>query len=122
MEENNKTEEQIREEAKKEFMEQQQQEELEKLKGKKRRKKVFNFIYKTIATLLVLFILFETVMGILNMNRLNDDKEPLWYIDKKIENVDNKKETTYNIGLYVIKKVEDNQEKKIMLKPFFIQE
>ena len=130
-----KTEEQIREEvraeiikenelkeqAKKELEDRQKEEEMKAYNKKKKARNVTKIIVRVLATLLLLFVLFETIMGILDMNRLNDDKEPLWYIDSKVEVKDNKEITTYNIGLYVIEKVKDEKETKIILKPFFLR-
>ena len=107
----------IKEQAKKELVEQQKQEEMKQSK----KRGVFRFIYRFIITILIIFVIFETVMGLLNMNRLNDDKEPLWYINSKVTEDDGKKITTYNLGLYVIKKEEDNAGKKIVLRPFFLK-
>ena len=130
-----KTEEQIKEEAKLEFQkdvemkdqvrkevqEEIRQEEIKKQESKSRKKGVLRFIYNGVITLLIIFVVFETVMGLLDMQRLNDDKEPIWYIDSKVEELEDGKETTYNLGLYVIEKTESSAEKKVILKPFFMK-
>ena len=89
---------------------------------KKNTRKVIRAIWSITLTLMFLFILFETVMGILNMQRLNDDKEPIWYIKTEAKTKGNEKKTIYDIGLYDIVKVEDNNGKKVLLKPFFIND
>ena len=111
----------IKEQAKKEAIEEIKQEEISKHNSKERKKGVLRFIYNTIITLLILFIIFETVIGILDMQRINDDKEPIWYFDSKEEILEDGKSTTYNLGLYVIEKIEKNSEKKVELKPFFMK-
>ena len=111
----------IKEQVRQEVQEEIRQEEIKKQESKSRKKGVFRFIYNTIITLLILFVVFETVMGLLDMQRLNDDNEPIWYIDSKVEERDNVKETTYNLGLYVIEKTESSAEKKVVLKPFFMK-
>ena len=92
----NKSEEQIREEAKAEFekemqiKEQAKQELLDeqrKIERTKRKKEnIRSLIYRIIFGVIFLFVLFETVIGVLDMQRLNDDKKPVWYIDEKVEN------------------------------------
>ena len=137
MEENKtKTEEEIREEvraelqkeaelkeqAKKEFEEEQKKEEMKKYKSQSTKRSIFKFFYNIIITIVVLFVLFETIMGFLDMQRLNNEKEPLWYLDVKEEKNDNEKITKYNLGLYTIKKVQDDKGIKIVLKPFFLKD
>ena len=111
----------IKEQAKKELLDEQKREELKEYKSTARKRSVGRTIARIIWILVFLFILFETVIGILDMSRLNDDKEPVWYFSSKTEKVDNKTETTYNLGLYVIVKTTEGKDKKIMLKPFFLK-
>lgn len=111
----------IKEQAKKELLEEQKIEELKEYNSTKRKRSVGKIISRIIWGLIFLFILFETVIGILDMNRLNNDKEPIWYFSQKTEKSKNKTETTYNLGLYVIVKSTEGKEKKIMLKPFFLK-
>ena len=111
----------IKEQAKKELLEEQKREELKEYKSTSRKRSVGRIISRIIWTILFLFILFETVIGILDMNRLNNDKEPVWYFSSKTEKEKNKTETTYNLGLYVIVKTVDGKETKITLKPFFLK-
>ena len=134
-EKNTKTEEQIREEikaelqkeaeikekAKKELKQEQLKDEMDQYEYKKKKRTAGKIIYHVITTALFLFVLFETIMGILDMKKLNDQEEPLWYIEKKVEVVETKTETMYNLGLYVIDKVEGEGMTKITLKPFFLK-
>ena len=94
---------------------------MEDSKGKKVIKVIGKVIFRTIYIALGLFLLFEAVIGILNMQRLNEDKEPIWYIDSMEENTKFKSETTYNLGLYVIVKTKEGTEKRVTLKPFFLK-
>lgn len=127
----NKSEEQIREEVKAEFekelqiKEQAKQELLDEQRkierAKRKKENIRSLIYRIIFGVIFLFVLFETVIGVLDMQRLNDDKKPVWYIDEKVENKDNKEITTYNLGLYVIIKTKQEDGIKIVLKPFFLK-
>lgn len=88
--------------------------------GKKVVKGVFNVIYKIISFLITLLIIFEVVIGVVNMNKINNEEDPVWYLDMKEEVKEDKKETKYNLGLYKIVKTEEKGKMKIMLKPFFL--
>ena len=90
--------------------------------AKKTIKKFLRIVWNITLTLFFLVVLFETVMGILNMQRLNDDKDPIWYIKTEVKTAENKKHTSYDIGLYDIIKIEENGTKKVVLKPFFIKD
>lgn len=115
-------EEEIKQQARKELEEEQKKEEMKKYNSQNRVRKILRFFYNGIVTLLILFVLFETIMGILDMQRLNEEKEPLWYLDVKEEQKENQKITKYNLGLYVIRKVQDDKGIKIVLKPFFLKD
>lgn len=87
----------------------------------KKKRKTGKIIYNVVVTILFLVVLFEAIIGIINMQRLNDDKKPVWYMNKSYEKTDKKEETTYNLGLYKIVKTETTKETKIALKPFFLK-
>ena len=87
--------------------------------GKKVVKGIFKVIYKIISILITLLIIFEVGIGVINMYKLNNEEEPVWFIDKTVEEKDNKKETKYNLGLYKIVKTEEQGKMKTVLKPFF---
>ena len=110
----------IKEQAKKELLEEQKREELKEYKKEKKKRSVGRIISRIIWTLIFLFVLFEVVIGLLDMQRLNDDKEPIWYFSSSEKKEKNKTETRYNLGLYVIVKSVEGKEKKISLKPFFL--
>ena len=94
---------------------------MEDSKGKKVIKIIGRVILRLIYIAIALFLLFEAVMGILNMEKLNNDEEPVWYFSSKEENTKFKSETTYNLGLYTIVKTKEGTEKRITLKPFFLK-
>ena len=92
----------------------------EEIKEKKKKKNTKRIIFNVIMTIFFLIIIVESIVGIINMQRLNDDKKPIWYINKEYEKTELKEETTYNLGLYKIVKTETSKKTKIALKPFFM--
>ena len=94
---------------------------MEDSKGKKVIKTIGKIIFRIVYIALGLFIIFEAVIGVLSMQRLNEDKEPIWYINKKEEVTKFKSETRYNLGLYTIVKTKEGTEKRTELKPFFLK-
>ena len=92
-----------------------------KAKGRKTKKKkgAIRIVWDIISTLIVLAIIFFAVMGILGVQRVNEDKEPYWYINVDKKTVDNKEITTYNLALFEIVQEKTSTEKKTSLKPFF---
>lgn len=93
----------------------------DEVKSKKSGKKVFKYTFNTVLVLIFLFVLFETVIGLLDMQRLDKNEDPLWYINSSTEVVDDKTITKYNLGLYVIHKEESSSEKKLFLTLFFVK-
>ena len=89
-------------------------------KSKSNVKKVIRYIWSTLMILLLLFVLFEAIMGIFNMKRLSDNEEPIWYFARRYVEKDNRKETSFKMGLYDIVKIEEVNGSRITLKPFFI--
>ena len=90
-------------------------------KGKKVVKVIAKVIYNIAITIITLFILFEVIIGIVNMNKISNDEEPVWYLDKVEEETLEKKETKYDLGLYKIVKTIEAGKMKTILKPFFIK-
>ena len=88
-------------------------------KKKKKKKKVGRIIVDILLTILFLIVVFEAVIGMINMQRINEEKEPVWYLSKDTETNNLKQETTYNLGLYKIVKTDTDKRTKITLKPFF---
>lgn len=110
----------IKEKARQELLEEQKRAELAELRSRNAKRGAGRIILSIIFIAVFLFVLFETVMGVLDMQRLNNDEEPVWYIDSNTEVVEEKTITKYNLGLYTINKVVDSQGTKIVLKPFFL--
>ena len=88
-------------------------------KPKKKKKKVGKIIVDILITIVFLIVVFEAVIGMINMQRINEEKEPVWYINKNTETNNLKQETTYNLGLYKIVKTDTAKKTTITLKPFF---
>ena len=86
---------------------------------KKKKKKVGKIIVDIIIALLFILVVFETIIGMVNMQRINNEEKPIWYLDKKVETNNLKTETTYNLGLYKIVKTDTAKKTTITLKPFF---
>ena len=97
------------------------QENNQPVEKKKTGNKILRFISRILYLLIILFVIFEVVIGILNMQRLNNDKEPIWYFSSTQENTKTKKEIRYHLGLYVIVKTTEGGETRLVLKPFFLQ-
>ena len=89
-------------------------------KKKKKKKKIGRIISDIIIFLLFIVIVFEIVIGMVNMQRISDEKEPVWYLSTKTVETDLKNETIYNLGLYKIVKTDTSKKTTVSLKPFFI--
>ena len=114
-------EQEIKDQAKREVEREELKKEEKKANRKRRKRSIGRLIWNIISTAIVLAIIFFTVMGLLDMQRLNNNEEPYWYISMKTEDIDNKKVTTYDLALYEIIKEEGNSEKKLTLRPFFLK-
>ena len=84
-------------------------------------KSIFKFIYNTIITLLTIVVIFEAAIGLINMQKINNDEEPVWYLDKQEEKTTEKIEIKYNLGLYKIVKTTEKGKMSTTLKPFFLK-
>lgn len=89
-------------------------------KKPKKKKKIARIIINTITLIFVLVIIAEVAVGIINMQRISNKEEPVWYLTTKTIEKDSKTITQYNLGLYRIVKTDTSKETKITLKPFFI--
>ena len=98
----------------------QQKEIKEEINERRKKRKIGKIISNIIFTILILIIVFEAATGIINMQRINDEKEPVWYISEKKNNTDKKQETIYNLGLYKIVRTETSKKVTVTLRPFFI--
>lgn len=86
---------------------------------KKKKKKIGKIIVDILVGILFLFVIFEAVIGMINMQKINNEEKPVWYISKKVESNNLKTETTYNLGLYKIIKTDTAKKTTTTLKPFF---
>ena len=92
------------------------------IQQQKKKKKKFRIISDLIIFVVFLIILLEAIIGIINMQKLNNEEEPIWYLNSKTTKTELKTETTYNLGLYKIVKTDTAKKTTIQLKPFFIGE
>ena len=113
--------EEIKEEVQNVVSEEVKKEEVNEYHETKKKGKIGSIISRIIWTIITLFLIFEVVMGILNMQKINEDKEPIWCFNKTEEKTNNKVEKKCNLGLYVIVKTKEGNEVKTALKPFFLK-
>ena len=91
-------------------------------KKKKKKKKIGRIILNLFTTILFIVIVLEAAVGIINMNRISNKEEPVWYLSTKTTESELKTVTEYNLGLYKIVKTDTSKETKITLKPFFLND
>lgn len=94
-------------------------EEPKKEKKPKKRRKVGKIIVDILIGILFIVVVFETAIGMINMQKINNEEEPVWYLNKKTDTSNSKIETTYDLGLYKIVKTDTAKKTTITLKPFF---
>lgn len=90
-------------------------------KEKKKKRKIRKIIGNIIFTILLLVVVFEAVIGIINMQKINEGKEPVWCLNTKKTEEPNKIITEYNLGLYYIVRTETDKDTRIVLKLFFLE-
>lgn len=91
-------------------------------KKKKKKKKIGRIIFNGITTILFIVIVLDAIIGIVNMQRINNKEEPVWYLSTKTTETELKTVTEYHLGLYKIVKTDTAKETKTTLKPFFLGE
>jgi len=111
--------EEIKEEVNEQLQEEKVEEKEEDNYDKKRN--VGSIISKVIWGLITLIVIAEIGLGVINTQKINDGKKPLWCIEYKTEKTNNKEETTCHLGLYVIVKTKEGQKTETSLKPFFLR-
>lgn len=89
-------------------------------KPKKKKRKMGKIILNLIMTILFIVVVLEAGIGIINMQRISNREEPIWYLDTKKTEYNLKTVTEYHLGLYKIVKTDTSTETKITLKPFFL--
>lgn len=92
------------------------------LKQKRKKKKIRKSIFNVIIIILFIIIILEATIGIINMQRISNKEEPIWYLDTKKTEYELKNVTEYHLGLYKIVKTDTSTETKITLKPFFLKD
>ena len=93
---------------------------IEEPKKKKKKKKLGRIITDVLLFLLFIVIVFEIAIGMVNMQRISEEKEPVWYLSSKTVETELKNEVIYNLGLYKIVKTDTSKKTTVSLKPFFI--
>ncbi len=113
--------EEVQNEVKEEVHEVIKEEPVKEIKNDDKKEKVKSIISRTIWGLITLIVIGEIILGVLNTQKMNEDKEPIWCFEYKTEKVNNKEETTCHLGLYVIVKTNEGNKKETSLKPFFLK-
>ncbi len=102
--------------------EQIQMAEPKKKERKKKKRSVLSIVFNILGLIIILILVAELIIGFLNMQKLSDGEEPIWCLDNKTEEKENKTTRTCNLGLYRIIKTDTDKETKITLQPFFLSE
>ena len=95
---------------------------VEPKKKKRKKRSIFSIFFNLLGIIIILVLLAELVIGFINMQKLNNGEEPVWCLEDKTEEKENKTIRTCNLGLYRIVKTDTDRETKITLKPFFLGE
>ena len=93
---------------------------LQQTKKKKKKRKLGRIIGNIIFTIIVLVIAFEAIIGIIDMKKINEGEEPVWYLSSEKQEEATRVITKYNLGLYKIVKTDTDKDTRIVLKPFFL--
>lgn len=89
-------------------------------KEKKKKRKIVKIIFNILTSILFVIVVLDAVIGIINMQRINNKEEPIWYLSTKTTETELKTVTEYHLGLYKIVKTDTAKETKTTLKPFFL--
>ena len=94
-------------------------------KKKRKSRKVF-LIFKIIIDIILFTVLIgivaSAVLGYLNMQAINENKEPIWCMNESVLENKNEIKRTCDLGIFRIVKIEDSKETVVSLKPFFISD
>lgn len=91
-------------------------------KAPKKKKHIGRIIGNLIFAIIAIFIIFEAVIGIINMKLINEQKDPVWYLNSSKREENDKTITEYNLGLYRIVQTDTEKDTRIVLKLFFIKD
>lgn len=87
---------------------------------KKKKKKVGKIIANVITSIIFIVVVLDAIVGIVNMQRISNKEEPIWYLSTKKTETELKTVTEYHLGLYRIVITDTAKETKTTLKPFFL--
>lgn len=79
-------------------------------------------IFNIILFLAFVFVIGEAIIGFIDMQNINDNREPLWCLSQSKKENNDEIRTTCDLGLYRIVKVEEAKKTTLSLKPFFLSE
>lgn len=88
----------------------------------KKKKRMGRVIFNIITFILFIVIVLEAAIGVINMQRISNEEDPIWYLSTNKTETELKTVTEYNLGLYRIVKTDTARETKITLKPFFLKD
>lgn len=91
-------------------------------KKKKKKRRIGRIIFNIITIILFIIIILDVIVGVINMQRIDNNEKPIWYLSTKTTETELKTVTEYHLGLYKIVKTDTAKETKTTLKPFFIGE
>lgn len=100
----------------------QQESQPENIELPKKKRRFGRILVNIITFILFVVILLEAGIGILNMQRINNGEDPIWYLSTSKTETELKTVTEYNLGLYRIVKTDTARETKTTLKPFFLRD
>lgn len=100
----------------------QEQEQPVKQKKPKKKKRIGKIIFNIITFILFVVVVLEAAIGIINMQRISNDEDPIWYLSTTKTETDKKTVTEYNLGLYKIVKTDTAKKTTTTLKPFFLND
>lgn len=91
-----------------------------KKETKKQKKSLTKRIINIIITLVLIFVVGNVAIGLLNMNKINNGEEPIWYTTKEEKKTSTKETTTYDILLFKIVKTSNAKGTTTSMKAFFL--
>lgn len=83
---------------------------------------VLKIVIDIILFVVLLGIIASAIVGYLNMQAINEDKEPIWCMRESVLESKNEIKKTCDLGVFRIVKTEDSKETVVSLKPFFISD
>ena len=87
----------------------------------KKKKNIFLKLMNVIATLLLLFVIFETVIAFMNFNLIQNKEEPKYFVTKSFKDEGTTDYTIWSMRLYRIVRKDTPENYEIRLLPFFLE-